>query len=309
MKNLQENTRLIKEKALELGFNNCGVSEASYQEEDGKVFDSWLDAGYHSGMKWIEKHSEKRKNPKNLVPNARSVISVILNYYNPEMQKDPSAPVVSRYAYGRDYHKVMKKKLKQLFKFIQFVLPDAEGRYFVDSAPVLEHAFARNAGLGWIGKNSLLLNKELGSYFFIGEIIINQELDYETHEIKDHCGSCRLCIDECPTHAINSNRTVNAEKCISYLTIEHKAEIPEELKNSFYNRVFGCDICQDVCPWNRKLKRHTNSELNPLTELMELSMQEWENLDEEKFNKLFEGSAVKRTGYSGLIRNISFLKE
>jgi epoxyqueuosine reductase len=308
LKDLSENTNLIKKKALELGFNKCGISKAEFQKEDARVFDSWLAADHHSGMKWIENHSEKRKNPQVLVENASSVISVILNYYNPEMQNDSSAPVISRYAYGKDYHNILKKKLKALFNFIKEIIPEAEGRYFVDSAPVLEHAFARNAGLGWIGKNSLLLNKEMGSYFFIGEIIIDQELNYESKEIQDFCGSCSLCVDECPTHAINSNRTVDAGKCISYLTIEHDGDIPNEFKNSFYNRVFGCDICQDVCPWNRRLNNHTIPEFNPLSELMEMSKQDWESMDEKKFNEIFEGSAVKRTGYMGLKRNISFLK-
>lgn len=307
MKKEEPYTRLIREKALETGFSDCGFSKAIFQSKDAMVLDEWLDSNFNSGMKWMENHLDKRKDPALLFEDAKTVISVILNYYNPEMQEDSTAPVVSRYAYGKDYHKLMRKKLKSLLQYIKEIIPGTNGRVFVDSAPVLEHAFARNAGLGWIGKNSLLLNKEFGSYFFIGEIIIDKELEYNKLEIKDYCGNCRLCIDECPTHAINNNRTVNAGKCISYHTIEHKGDLPFEYRNSFYNRVFGCDICQDVCPWNRKLEKHTVPEFYPLNELLKMNKEEWKTMKEDKFDRIFKGSAVKRTGFDGLKRNIEFL--
>lgn len=307
MKKDESYTRLIREKALETGFADCGFSKAVFQSKDAAILDQWIHSNFHSGMKWMENHLEKRKDPTLLFDGAKTVISVIMNYYNPEMQEDSSAPVLSRYAYGKDYHKVLRKKLKILLQYINEILPGTNGRVFVDSAPVLEHAFARNAGLGWIGKNSLLLNKEFGSYFFIGEIIIDKELEYNDHEITDYCGNCSLCIDECPTHAINTNRTVNAGKCISYLTIEHKEELPYEYLNSFYNRVFGCDICQDVCPWNRKLEKHHIQEFNPLEELMKMKRDDWKNMEVSKFKQIFDGSAVKRAGFTGLKRNIEFL--
>jgi len=308
VKTIAENTALIKQKALELGFGDCGFSKADFLSNDAEILDKWLLSGQHSDLQWMENNLEKRKDPRELVPNAKSVISVLLNYYNPKMQEDADAPVISRYAYGRDYHKVLKKKLKALYSFITEIFPEAEGRSFVDSAPVLEHALARNAGLGWIGKNSLLLNKKFGSYVFIGEIIIDQELDYNENTSKDYCGTCSLCLNECPTQAINADRTVNAGKCISYLTIEHKGEIPSEFKNSIYNRAFGCDICQDVCPWNRDLIKHNISDFEPKEELLKKTKDEWHSLEEEEFSSLFEGSAVKRAKFAGLRRNIDFLR-
>lgn len=303
----KENTALIKEKALNLGFVDCGFSKAEFLSKDADNLDKWLQAGHHAEMLWMVNHLEKRKDPQKLIPGAKTVISVILNYYNPAQQIDPEAPVISRYAYGKDYHKIVKKKLKSLMIFVNELYPEATGRFFTDSAPVSEHALARNAGLGWIGKNSLLLTKKFGSYFFIGEIIIDQELDYSNTEINDYCGNCSLCVDECPTHAINNDRTVNANKCISYLTIEHIGSLPTEYQNAFYNRAFGCDICQDVCPWNRDLIKHTIPEFEPKESLLNKSKEEWVSLEEEEFNSLFEGSAVKRTKFEGLKRNIAFL--
>lgn len=272
------------------------------------MLENWLGNGMHGSMQWMERSLPLRKDPRLLVDNASTVISLLLNYYTPEMQEDPSAPVISKYAYGKDYHKVIKKMLKKLLASIREALPGVSGRGFVDSAPVMEHAWAARAGLGWIGKNSLLLNKQLGSWFFISEIIIDRELEPDK-PLQDSCGNCRLCIDECPTHAINLNRTVDARKCISYLTIENKEELPVEMKDAFYNRVFGCDICQEVCPWNRNAKPHKVESLKPGNELMKMSRKQWEQLDQEKFNQLFEGSAVKRTGFGGLKRNIGFLSD
>ena len=307
MKTIAENTTLIKDKALELGFSDCGFSKADFLSKDADILDKWLHSGFNAELQWMENNLEKRKDPRALVPESKSVISVLLNYYNPQMQEDADAPVISRYAYGRDYHKVMKKKLKDLYSYIIEIFPEATGRAFVDSAPVMEHALARNGGLGWIGKNSLLLTKKFGSYVFIGEIILDQELDYNESISKDFCGSCSLCVNECPTQAINTDRTIDAGKCISYLTIEHKGEIPSEFKNSFYNRAFGCDICQDVCPWNRDLIKHEVSDFEPKDDFLKKTKDEWLSMGEEEFNILFEGTAVKRAKFEGLKRNINFL--
>ncbi len=237
MDNIQKYSRLIKEKSIETGFADCGIAAVEKLDKEEKILDQWLRKGMHADMDWMQRNKAKRADPSKLVPGARSVISVLLNYYTDEMQADTEAPVISKYAYGRDYHKVMKKMLKTLLSYIQEVIPGTYGRAFVDSAPVLEHAWASRSGLGWIGKNSLLLSKKYGSYVFIGELIIDQELEYDP-PVNDHCGTCTLCINECPTHAINNDRTVDSGKCISYLTIENKDEIPEKFKNSFFNRVF-----------------------------------------------------------------------
>jgi epoxyqueuosine reductase len=255
-------TAIVKQKALEAGFDDCGISSAEYLSDHAPGLNDWLNKGYHADMHWMSNHLEKRCDPTQLVPGAKSVISVLLNYYSPNKQKDPEAPVFSKYAYGKDYHKVVKKKLKALFNALKEEIPDIEGRAFVDSAPVMEHAWASRSGLGWIGKNSLLISKKFGSFVFIGELIVNTELNYGS-SIKDYCGNCTLCINECPTHAITSDRTVDSNKCISYHTIENKDELPEDLRNNFFNRVFGCDICQDVCPWNRDLKAHNIPEFEP----------------------------------------------
>ena len=307
MKDIATYTGLIRNKAGELGFDACGFARAEKLDKDAEVLHDWLEKGMHDGMGWMENHLPKRKDPTLLVPGAKTVISVLLNYYSPVMQDDPESPVISRYAYGRDYHKVVRKKLKQLLRYTAEIMPATGGRIFVDSAPVMEHAWAVRSGLGWIGKNSLLLSKKYGSYVFLGELILDAELEYDT-PVTDHCGQCRLCIDECPTHAINANRTVNAGKCISYLTIENKDDIPGEFKNNFFNRVFGCDICQDVCPWNRRLEQNNVPDFRPSRELLSMDREAWHHLTEQKFNRLFEGSAVKRTGYKGLKRNLDFLQ-
>jgi epoxyqueuosine reductase len=302
-----ENSTLIRKKALELGLSACGISRAEVKDEDSIVLDNWLSGGMHADMEWMRKYSDLRKDPKKLFPDAKSVVSVLLNYYTSSMQDDPSAPVISKYAYGRDYHKVLKKMLKELLVYIQEIIPAVKGRAFVDSAPILEHSFARNAGLGWIGKHSLLISPEFGSYVFLGEIILDVELDYDSEEVKDLCGTCRLCIDECPTHAILPGRIVDANKCISYLTIEHDGPIPEKYKDSFYNRVFGCDICQEVCPWNRKLTEHNVDDFQPSAGLLSMSKADWKNLDEEKFQEIFRGTPVMRAKFKGLKRNIDYL--
>lgn len=308
MKPDPEHSRLIENKALEIGFDACGFSKATFLEKESHILENWISEDKHAGMDWMLRNREARTDPRILVPGAKTVVSLMINYFNPEMQDDPSAPVLSRYAYGRDYHKVVKKKLLSLLKYIQELVPGTEGRAFVDSAPVMEHAWAVKAGLGWIGKNSLLLNREFGSYFFLGELIIDLELDYNNGIKSDHCGTCTLCVNECPTRAIGPNRTVDARKCISYLSIEHKGPLPTDLRSNFFNRVFGCDICQDVCPWNRELKPHTITEFLPTEELMKLNKAGWLELDQEAFDRIFHQSAVKRAGYHGLRRNIEFLE-
>ncbi|MFW5821458.1 MAG: tRNA epoxyqueuosine(34) reductase QueG [Bacteroidota bacterium] len=303
----KEYSSLIRNKAIELGFSDCGITPARVREEDINVLENWLANKMHAGMSYMEKHAPLRKDPEKLLPDAKSVIPVILNYYTTRMQDDIDAPVVSKYAYGRDYHKVLKKKLKQLLSFVKETIPGTRGRPFVDSAPLMEHAFARDAGLGWIGKHSLLISPDYGTYVFIGELIIDKELEYDTRELKDLCGNCRICIDECPTHAIQPGRVVDANKCISYLTIENKNEIPVKFKNNFYNRVYGCDICQEVCPWNRKLTEHATDDFKPRQEMISMSKEEWKELDEKKFNNIFRGTAVMRAKYRGLKRNIDYL--
>lgn len=304
-----EYTFLIKSKALELGFDACGFSPAKVNPEDYNILEKWLNKGMYAEMQWMEKHAGIRKDPSKLVPEAKTVISVLLNYYTSRMQDDPEVPVISKYAYGRDYHKVVRSRLKKLLNFIKETIPDVKGRVFVDSAPVLEHSFARNAGLGWIGKNSLLISPEHGSYVFLGEVIIDKELKSDAEKVKDLCGNCRLCVDECPTHAIQPGRIVDSNKCISYLTIENPGEIPTEYKNNFYNRVFGCDICQEVCPWNRKAREHSTPDFNPREKLMQMTRTQWQEMDQSEFNSLFEGTPVMRTKFKGLRRNIDFLGE
>ncbi|MBE0652912.1 MAG: tRNA epoxyqueuosine(34) reductase QueG [Bacteroidales bacterium] len=307
METPKEYNQLIREKALELGFSDCGFSPASTGQQDISILEKWIDNGMQAGMDWMHRGKEIRKDPQKLVPNAQTVISVLLNYYTSRMQDDPDAPVISKYAYGRDYHKVLKKKLKALLDYVKELLPGTTGRAFVDSAPVMEHAFARNAGMGWIGKNSLLISPSFGSFIFLGEIITDAIIEADRPEISDMCGNCSLCIDECPTHAIQLGRIVDARKCISYLTIEHKGNIPEEYRNNFYNRVFGCDICQEVCPWNRKAEEHTVPDFYPSEELMTFSKKEWIKMDETTFETLFRGTPVMRGKYDGLKRNVEYL--
>lgn len=299
----------IKNEALRLGFSACGFSKAEYLPEDAEKLKKWLSAGHQGSMNWMKNHFEKRTDPTQLVENADSVISLLLNYYTDQKQMDSSAPVISKYAYGKDYHFLMKDKMKKLFQFIHNNFGPVQGRVFVDSAPVLDRAWARKAGLGWIGKNSNLINRDFGSFVFIGEIILDLELKYNEIPESDFCGACTLCIDSCPTDAILPGRMIDSKKCISYQTIENRNEIPDSLSGSFENRVFGCDICQDVCPWNRKSVPHEHPELNPPATLLEMTEKDWENIDKPLFNKLFKLSAVQRTGYKGLKRNIAFLKK
>ncbi len=299
----------IKEKALELGFAGCGFSRAEALPEDAARLNAWLEKGYHARMGYMANHFEKRSDPTLLVEGSRTVISLLYNYYTDRKQRDPEAPVLSKYAYGRDYHFVMKEKMQLLFDFIKTLHPEAEGRVFVDSAPVLDRAWAKRAGLGWIGKNSNLISRSTGSFVFIGEIILTLELEYNGIPESDFCGSCTRCIEACPTEAILDNRTIDSERCISYQTIENKGEISAEIEGKLSGRVFGCDICQDVCPWNRKVVTHLEPGFNPDPELLDMSREGWQNLDRDKFRLLFNQSPVLRAGYKKIKSNLNSLQK
>ncbi|WP_430933815.1 tRNA epoxyqueuosine(34) reductase QueG [Saccharicrinis sp. 156] len=300
-------SKLIKDKAKALGFDACGFTKAEALTEEKEILRGWLDNNRHGNMQYMANHFEKRVDPSMLVEGAKSVIVLLTNYTPQKKQTDPDAPIIARYAYGQDYHHVIKDKLKLLFSYIQEeIYPELEGRYFVDSAPVLERSLGVKAGLGWIGKNTNLIHKKLGSYVFISELIINLELP-ASEPIKDACGGCTRCIDACPTQALIAPKTLDARKCISYLTIENKEDIPEEFVGKMENRVFGCDICQEVCPWTWKSRPHTNENLQPVTKILELTKEEWQTLNPDTFSETFRKSAIKRAKYTGLKRNIDFL--
>lgn len=299
----------IRDKALSLGFLDCGVSAACFLQEEKDRLIEWLRKGMHGEMGYMENHLDKRVDPRLLVENARSVISVLLNYFPAQKQTDTEAPVLSKYAYGVDYHFVMKSKLADLLAFIQQEIAPCEGRCFVDSAPVLDRAWAARSGLGWIGKNTNLISPEYGSFFFIGEIILDLELPASDKVVRNHCGNCTRCLDACPTTALVAPFVLDARKCISYQTIENRGEIDSELKGKFENRVFGCDICQDVCPWNLKSETNREPAFVASDELMSLTAEQWHTMDKSAFNKLFRESAVKRTRFEGLRRNLKFLRE
>jgi len=300
-------TNVFEILARELGFTAIGFSKAEKMEKEALHLEKWLNQGYHGEMKYMENYFDLRIDPRKLVPGAKSVVSLIFNYYNPDIQEDPSAPKLSIYAYGRDYHKVIKKKLKKFVRLAQEEIGDFGGRVFVDSAPVMERDWAVRSGLGWMGKNTLLIHPRRGSYFFLAEIICDLPFTYN-HPIKDYCGTCRKCIDACPTNAFSQNGyQLEAEKCISYLTIELKSKIPEVFTGQMKNYVFGCDICQQVCPWNRFSANHSEPDFLPTEKLLKMTKQEWLELTEEVFDQLFAGSAVKRAKFTGLKRNIDFL--
>lgn len=304
----KEQIKAIKNKAKKLGLTACSWIPAQFLEAEKPHFESWLSNNYHGKMGYMNRNIEKRLNPSLLVENAKTVVVVLQNYFPEKTPSDPAAPVLSKYAYGIDYHFVLKDKLKKLLQFIQSEIAACSGRAFVDSAPVLERAWAKKAGLGWIGKNSNLISLSHGSFFFIGELIIDIDLPpLQTPPVRDHCGNCSKCIDACPTKAIVKNRVVDARKCISYQTIENKGEIDTSLKGKFENRVFGCDICQDVCPWNLKSAPHNEPAFEPHNKLLELKKSDWHNMERHLFNEIFKNSAVKRTGFKGLKRNLDFL--
>lgn len=301
-------TKLIKDEAQRLGFLSCGISKADYLEHEAPYLENWLKKGYQGQLSYMENHFDKRLDPRLLVEGAKSIISLSYNYYTSDKQTDPSAPKISKYAYGVDYHFIIKDKLKELLAFIQDHIGEVSGRAFVDSAPILDKAWAEKSGLGWVGKHSLLLSKSHGSFFFLAELVVDLELEYEQQLATDHCGSCTRCIDACPTDALQGNKVVDASRCISYLTIELKDEMPTEFTGKMDNWMFGCDICQDVCPWNRFSIQHQEPKFQPHPKLLQMSKKEWEEITHETFNEVFKKSAVKRTKYAGLKRNINFLK-
>jgi len=302
-----KHSALIKAEAKRLGFDFCGISPAGFLEEEAPRLELWLNKHMQGQMSYMANHFDKRLDPRLLVDGARSVISLLLNYYPASGQTDSSAPKISKYAYGADYHFVIKEKLRELYDFILTEIGEVNGRVFVDSAPVMDKAWARKSGLGWIGKNSNLISKGHGSFFFIAELIVDLELENDG-PVADYCGSCTKCIDACPTGAITEPYVVDGSKCISYFTIELKEQIPPEVKGKFENWAFGCDICQDVCPWNSFAAPHQEPHFNAATGLLEMTKADWEEMTEEVFRKTFKGSAVKRTGYHGLKRNIAFLR-
>lgn len=299
-------TQQIKNESNRLGFSFFGVSKAEFLEEEAPRLEKWLKQKMHGEMHYMENYFEKRLDPTLLVDGAKSVISLMYNYYPKELQREDSYKI-SKYAYGEDYHHVIKDKLKELVQFITDEYGQINARIFVDSAPVLDRAWAKKSGLGWIGKNSMLINPKKGSFFFLAEIILDVELDFDG-PIKDYCGTCSACLDACPTEAILPNKVVDGSKCISYFTIELKNEIiPNEVKGTFNDWMFGCDICQDVCPWNRFSKPHNEPLFNPDEKLLNYSKKEWTELSQEIFNEIFKKSAVKRAKFEGLKRNIRFL--
>ena len=305
--NKEKYTQLIKAEAHRLGFLSCGISKAGFLEEEAPRLENWLNNQMNGQMSYMENHFDKRLNPTLLVDDAKSVISLLLNYYPSELQNEDSYKI-SKYAYGQDYHHVIKEKLKELLHFIQTEIGEVAGRAFVDSAPVLDKAWAAKSGLGWVGKNSNLITQKVGSFYFIAELIIDLELDYDA-PTTDHCGSCTACLDACPTEAIVAPYVVDGSKCISYFTIELKDNLPQEMKGKFDDWIFGCDVCQDVCPWNRFSKPHNEPLFQANSDILNFSKSDWEEITVDTFQKVFKNSAVKRTKYDGLLRNINFLKK
>jgi epoxyqueuosine reductase len=299
-------SKQVKHLAEQFGFQFCGIAKADRLSEEEPLLEEWLKRENHGTMAYMENHFEKRLDPRILVPGTQSVVTLMYNYYpETEMATDYK---IARYAYGRDYHKVIKKKLKNLMSGIRESLGQVEGRFFVDSAPVMERVWAEKSGLGWRAKNTLLINKQAGSYYFLAVMLLDIELEPDAPVQTDHCGTCTRCIDACPTDAILPDRTLNAQKCISYLTIELKSEIEPAFRTQMEDWIFGCDICQEVCPWNRFSQPHKEPQFNPKPELRSMNSEKWEALQAEEFDVLFQGSAVKRTGYDGLKRNITFVK-
>jgi epoxyqueuosine reductase len=307
MLNPSEHSAIIKSSASMVGFSFCGISRAGFLEAEAPRLEQWLKNGYHGEMKYMENHFDMRLDPRKLHPGAKTVVSLMYNYY-PEVAQQNDAPKIAKYAYGEDYHIVVKEKCKELMAVLRSKVGQIEGRAFTDSAPVMERAWAEKSGLGWIGKHGLLINKQQGSFFFLAELII--DLDCEPDgPIKDFCGTCTKCVDACPTDAILPDKTLNASKCISYLTIELRDEIPNEFSSKMENWMFGCDICQDVCPWNRFSSPHQEPRFKATSELLNYSAKDWLDISEEVFGNIFRKSAVKRTKFSGLKRNIKFLNQ
>ena len=308
MSPIEQHTTLIKSYAAQLGFDYCGIARAQRLDEDARRLENWLQQGMHGGMQYMENYFELRIDPTRLVPGAQSVITLLLNYY-PAEQQDPDSLKVSKYAYGKDYHEVIREKLNKLLALIKLNIGEVQGRGFVDSAPVLERTWAQRSGLGWIGRNGNLLTRQAGSFFFIATLITDLPLQYDDPFAKDYCGTCRKCIDACPTDAILDNKVVDGSKCISYFTIELKDKlIPGEMANKFDNWFFGCDTCQDVCPWNRFARPTQETEFSPIPELLNFTTAEWQSLTEDAFKKIFRHSPLKRSKFQGIQRNLSFVQ-
>lgn len=301
-------TQQIKAFARNLGFDYCGIARAQKLDDDARRLEKWLQQGMHGNMQYMENHFDLRVDPGQLVPGAKSVITLLLNYF-PEQKQSPESPKISKYAWGKDYHEVIKKKLNLLLLLIDEHIGKVHGRGFVDSAPVLERSWAQRSGLGWIGRNGNLLTKQRGSFFFIATLIVDLGLEYDDPFAKDYCGTCRKCIDACPTDAILDNKVVDGSRCISYFTIELKdALLPGAMKGKFDNWMFGCDVCQDVCPWNRFATGTQEPEFTPIPEILNFTTRQWEELSEESFKKIFRHAALKRTKYQGIRRNLKFIQ-
>jgi epoxyqueuosine reductase len=306
---LQQNTAFIKKTAHILGFDHCGIAKAVKLDEDAARLEKWLQKGYQGGMQYMENYFDERTDPSKLVPGAKSVITLLKNYYPSQTQQE-GVPKISSYAYGNDYHGVIKKKLFEFIDLIREQVGEINGRGFVDSAPVLERSWALRSGLGWVGKNGNLINKQSGSFYFIATLITDLSVEYDDLFAKDYCGTCTRCVDACPTAAILPDKIIDGSRCISYFTIELKEMlIPGEMKGKFDNWAFGCDTCQDVCPWNRFSKPHTEPGFNPIPEILNLSAKEWELMSEDRFNKLFKHSPLKRAKFAGIRRNIKFIDD
>ena len=305
--NKEKYTQFIKAESQRLGFLSCGISKAGFLEQEATRFEDWLKKGNHGEMKYMEDYFDKRLDPTLLVDGAKSVVSLLINYYPSEFQNTESYKI-SKYAYGKDYHNVIKKKLVKFLNIIRAEIGEISGRAFVDIAPIMDKAWAAKSGLGWMGKSSNLITQQVGSFYFIAELIIDLELEYDT-PTTDHCGTCTACIDACPTQAIIEPYKVDGSKCISYFTIELKDNLPQEVKGKMDDWMFGCDICQDVCPWNKFSKPHNEPLFNPNQELLSFSKKDWEEITEDTFEKVFKGTPIKRTQYQGLVRNINFLKK
>jgi epoxyqueuosine reductase len=299
-------SQLIKAEAKRLGFSFCGISKAGFLENEAASLEKWLNEGRNGKMAYMENHFDKRLDPTLLVAGAKSVISFLYNYHNPEPKFGSNQYKISQYAFGEDYHLVVKDKLRELMLYIEETIGEVNGRAFVDSAPVLEKAWAQKSGLGWMGKNGNIINKKAGSYFFLSELILDLELDYDK-PVTDHCGSCTACIDACPTEAIYEPQKVDGSKCISYFTIELKDAIPQEMKGTWENWIFGCDICMEVCPWNRFSKKHQEPRFEPKVDWLVFEKKDWEEITEDVFQEIFKKSPLKRAKYNGLKKNIDFL--
>lgn len=305
--NVEERTNFVKATARRLGFSFCGISRAEFLDEEAPKLEEWLNRGYQGKMGYLENFFDKRLDPTLLVPGAKSVVSLLYNYF-PKQELGGSTYKIARYAYGEDYHTVVREKLNTFMDELRSAIGDVNGRAFVDSAPVMERAWAKRSGLGWIGKNSLLLNREAGSYFFLAELIIDLELNYDG-PIKDYCGTCTACMDACPTDAIPEPYVVDGSKCISYFTIELKEEIPSDVHGKFDNWIFGCDICQEVCPWNRFARPHDEPRFEPPEELRSMTTNDWREITEERFRYVFRNSPLKRAKYQGIKRNLRFVDD